>query len=368
MLMFFPAVVRGQLDNSAFHDYLSVTPADSAGVKFGLEVFGYIRNNEFREDPVPGYTLFGYQFRPYFSYFPTGRIRLDAGGFFQKDFGEDNFTEIRPILSIKYAVKNFSMIFGTLEGAMSHRLIEPMYNFENLISRRIEDGLQLKYINDRIFFDTWIEWINMLDFGEDALEEFNFGISMNVRLLETSAIRICLPVQLLANHQGGEIDVSDEPANTILNSAAGIGMEIPLEKNGLLESIRLDGYYGFFNSTDDPGYLPFLEGDGWLLNLSGKSGWFEMMISYWHGDRFYAPYGGPHYQSVFFDLEKVPEIQEQRDLLYFRMFFEQDLARGLSLSIRFEPVYDIGNGQFDHTEGLYLRYRTDFMLNLKKKP
>jgi hypothetical protein len=367
-LMLLPALVRGQLDNSAFYDQYGITDEDSASIKFGFEVFGYLRNNEFREDPVPGYTLFGYQFRPYFSYFPTGRIRLDAGGFFQKDFGEENFTDIRPLVTIRYAVNNFSLIFGTLEGAMSHRLIEPLYNFENVIGRRIEDGLQLKYVSNKVFFDTWIEWINMIDFGEDALEEFNYGISLDVRLFESPAFILDLPVQLLANHRGGEIDISTEPANTILNGAVGFGLEFPLEKNGLLKSVRFDGYYGIYSSSDDPGDLPFLDGDGWFMNLTGKSDWFDVMFSYWHGNQFYAPFGGPLYQSVFFIDENTPETQDQRDLLFLRLLFQHDLSGAVNLAFRFEPVYDIGNGQFDHSEGLYLRYRTDFLLNRKRKP
>ncbi|MBS0000309.1 MAG: hypothetical protein KFF73_15110 [Cyclobacteriaceae bacterium] len=366
VFMVFPGFVRAQLDNSAFHDFYGINASDSSAIIFGLEAFGYVRNNEFKDDIVPGYTLFGYQFKPYFTYYPSGRIRLDAGGFFQKDFGDEDFREIRPVFSVKYTRKNLSMIFGTLEGAMSHRLIEPLYNFENVINRRVEDGLELKYVNDQIFFDTWIEWINMIDFGEDALEEFNFGVSFNFRLLENSAFILDIPVQLLANHRGGEIDISPEPANTILNTAAGIGIELPLHNTRLIQSIRLDNYYGRYDSQQDPGYLPFLNGDGWFLNLTGKSGWFELMLSYWHGDQFYAPYGSPLYQSVFFDPDNTAETQNQRDLLFIRLLFEHEFGHGLTLAFRFEPVFDFNKGHFDHSEGLYLRYRTDFLLHRKR--
>jgi hypothetical protein len=366
--MVLPGFVNAQLDNSFFRDYYSIHPDDSASIKFGIEAFGFFKNNEFKNDIIPGYTLFGYQFRPYFSYFPSGRIRLDAGAFFLKDFGEKNFREIRPLFTIKYSFNHFYILFGTLEGALSHHLIEPIYDFESVIDPRVEDGLQIKYINNRLFLDTWIDWVNMIDFGENALEEFNFGISFNVQLIQRSNFILEIPLQLLANHRGGEIDTSPEPANTLWNTAAGIGLVFPFSEADLLRSIRLDNYYGRFQTSDNSSSLPFNSGDGWFLNVTGDLKWLDLMLSYWHGNQFYAPNGSPLYQSVSFDFSNDSYVEELRDLVFARFLFEHDFHHGLTLAFRFEPVYDLNNNHFDHYEGLYLRYRTDWILNRKKKP
>ena len=94
----------------------------------------------------------------------------------------------------------------------------------------------------------------------------------------------------------------------------------------------------------------------------------DVMISFWHGDQFYSPNGTPIYQSVsiLYDENNYSEIQ--RDLLFVRLLFEHNFNQGLTLAFRFEPLYDFKNVRFDHMEGLYLRYRTDFTLNRKNRP
>ena len=118
------------------YDEYVIEERDSGAFKVGFDLLGYLRNNEFKSDIIPGYTLFGYQLRPYLSYYPSSHIRIDMGGFFVRDFGEDGFSEIRPILTFKYSKRSYSFIFGTLEGALSHRIIEPIYDVENVIARR----------------------------------------------------------------------------------------------------------------------------------------------------------------------------------------------------------------------------------------
>ena len=363
-----PGTLKAQLDNSFFNDFYALQPGDSATIKFGLEAFGFLRNNEYKNDLIPGYTLFGYQFRPYFSYSPSGRIRLDAGGFFLKDFGESDFQEIRPLFTIKYSYRHFSMLFGSLEGALSHKLIEPIYDFERVIHRRVEDGIQFKYINDRLFLDTWIDWVNMINFGENALEEFNYGISFNYQLVKEPNLILEIPLQFLANHRGGEIDVSPEPANTVWNAAAGLGILFPVYNAGFLRSIRLDNYYSRFQTSESSSQLPFSSGDGWFLNATGEMKWIDLMVSYWHGNQFYAPDGGPLYQSVSYDYANDGYMEIGRDLIFLRALVEHDFGHGLTLAFRFEPVYDLNNNHLDHSEGLYLRFRNDWVLNRKKKP
>ena len=362
-----PGAVNAQLDNSFFHDDYPISSEDSAKIKLGVEFLGFLRNNEFKGEIIPGFTLFGYQFKPYITYFPSSRIRLELGGFFLKDFGNNEFREIRPLVTVKYVNRNFSMLFGTLEGALSHRLIEPLYNFERIINERIEDGFQLKYSNHRIYADAWIEWVNMIEFGDDALEEFNVGFSFNHQILNYKKFKLEIPLQLLANHRGGEIDTSVEPANTLFNASVGLGFVFPIHDN-TLKAFRIDSYYTKFITSGNYSGLPFSDGEGWFLNVSSELKWIVLLMSYWHGNQFYAPNGGPLYQSLSFDYANDNYLEFQRDLLFMRVLFEHEFRGGLTLAFRFEPVFDFNNNHFDHSEGLYLRFRMDRVLNRKRKP
>jgi hypothetical protein len=357
----------GQLDNRLFHDQYTLLDQDSGAIKLGFDVSGYFWNNEYSSEIAPGYTLFGYQFRPYLSYYPAKSLRLDVGGFFMKDFGDSSFADIRPLLTIKYQKRNFSFLFGSLEGAATHRLIEPLYYLQHIINRRIEDGVQFKWVSDRLFLDVWLEWVNMIRFGDDEQEEFNMGISFNYRVYESENFNIEIPFQFLANHRGGQIDVNDLPAETIFNAAFGFSLIFPVRDVSWFKSIRSDNYFVDFFTTEKPVQLPYDQGQGLFLHLTGQFKWFDLAFSYWKGDKFFAPQGTPIYQSVSMDFSNNGYTEEKRELLFIRLMLEHNFKGGLSLAFRFEPVYDFGINKLDHMEVLFLRYKTDFLLNKKRK-
>src|SRR5580765_8127620 len=126
----------GQLDNRVFEDRRNVEEIDSNKLFFGVNLLGFVKDNEYdqyRNPVITGYTLFGYQFSPTLSYHVTKNIRVDGGIYLQKDFGNSTFSTIAPIFSVKYQKKYFSVIFGNLDGSLNHRLIEPLYNFERVL-------------------------------------------------------------------------------------------------------------------------------------------------------------------------------------------------------------------------------------------
>ena len=90
-----------QLDNSAFEDRIEIDSSRQREIYFSLKTLGFFKNNEYSNDIADGFTLFGYQFNPYFSYFAGKNVRIDAGIYLQQDFGVDDFTEIAPYFSLK---------------------------------------------------------------------------------------------------------------------------------------------------------------------------------------------------------------------------------------------------------------------------
>ncbi len=207
----------------------------------------------------------------------------------------------------------------------------------------------------------------MIDFGDPQQEEFNVGISFNYLIFDSEKFQVELPVQFLAKHYGGEIDTNPNPAITYFNAALGFSLVFPMDNISWLKEIRTDNYYADYFTGDDPVDLPFSQGQGFFANVSGKFKWFELMISYWNGNKFIAPQGTPVYQSVAWDYSSSGYIEEDRELLFFRFMYEMDFNGGLSLAFRFEPVYDFGNSTLDHMEVLFLRYNTDFLLNKKRR-
>jgi hypothetical protein len=363
-ILFLTASVAGygQLNNQAFEQRLQVVEADSGRLFLGINFLGFGKNNEYFDTTVDGYTLFGYQFNPYLSYNIAKNVRLDAGVYAQKDFGNDEYSDVKPTLSLKVTNRNFNLIFGTLEGSVHHRLIEPLYDFENVLNNRLENGLQTLWVKGDLFLDAWIDWQNMIYFNDTEPERFTAGVSFNKTLFRSGGFHIDLPIQVLANHQGGQIDSVDNPVITIYNAAAGLTLES--ESAGFVRAWGLKSYVAGYNTSSND--LPYKEGTGVFINpyVTTKIG-LTLMGSYWRANQFLTVHGGDLYPSI---TKNYPtRVDEERDFFMLRLLYDKKLADGLTLTARAEPFYDTYAEALEYSFGLYLNFSDRFfLLNAKK--
>lgn len=353
----------GQLNNRAFEQRMAVNAADSNKLFLGVNFLGFFKDNEWFDTTIDGYTLFGYQLNPYLSYNIAKNVRLDAGVYAQKDFGNDDYTDVKPTLSLKITNnRNFKFIFGTLEGSVHHRLIEPLYDFERVLNNRLENGVQVLWMKDDLFLDAWIDWQNMIYFNDIEPERFTAGVSFNKTLFRRNGFHIDLPVQGMANHQGGQIDSVDNPVITMYNGA--VGLTIESESNGFVRAWGLKSYVAGYNTSSD--LLPYKDGMGVLINpyVTTKIG-LTLMGSYWRANQFLTIQGGDLYPSIN---KKYPSrVDEERDFFMLRVLYDLKIADGLILTARAEPFYDTYAEALEYSFGLYLNFSDRFfLLNAKK--
>lgn len=336
--------------------------SDSNALFFNMKVLGFNKNNEYFGDIADGYTLFGYQLNPSLSYRPSPHTRVDVGVYAQKDFGNRQYGEVQPTFTFKYARGSAALLFGTLEGATSHRLIEPIYDFERGLTNPLENGLQFYAINDWLFFDAWVDWQNMLYRGEDDQEMVTGGLSMNYVLIDKT-MRLSIPVQMVVSHLGGQIDLSERPLQTYVNTAFGLALDVIRPDNGLLNNVRLDGYYVYYNDFSGEQLRPFSDGEGYYFNLEvrSKTG-LELMVSYWRAEEFLGIQGGQLYPSESSRVKKPLHLERERELVIFRLFHNLRITDNITLSSRFEPYFDLFNDRFEFSHGFYINYVADFHL------
>lgn len=362
LLIISPIWTFAQLDNTAFDNRMSVNEVDSSTLFFGVNFLGFLKNNEFFNTTIEGYTLFGYQINPYVSYNISPRVRLDAGVFAQKDFGNSEYSEVLPTLSLKYKHNNFAFIFGTLEGSTNHRLIEPLYDFERLLKSRIENGLQFLWQGEKTFADVWVDWQQMIYPGDTLQEAISGGVSFSRDIISASNFRLAVPLQLTVYHRGGQIDTSDEPLLTLLNGA--VGLEAEKSVRNFIDRWGVKSHYVF--SSASAGVLPFDNGSGIFINpyIKTRQG-FTLMASYWQSDSFITQQGGLLYPAV---TPLYPErVDEKRDWFMLRVFYDKELADGLNLSVRAEPFYDSYDNSLEYSYGFYLHFNDRFFLLKNKK-
>ncbi|MCI0750511.1 MAG: hypothetical protein L0Y35_01615 [Flammeovirgaceae bacterium] len=353
----------GQINNQSFERRMQINPQDSSKLFAGFSLLGFFKNNEWFDTTVDGYTLFGYQANPHLSYQLSDKIRVDAGWYVQKDFGNDDSVYARPNVSIKYKSKSFSLIFGTLEGRLSHRLIEPLYDFENGLTGKLEDGVQFLWQKDGLFLDAWIDWQNMIYQNDDEQEQFVAGISFSKKLLQTSFLSLELPVQAVAQHRGGQINIDGSPVLTTYNTA--VGLALNGSSSGFITEWGLKSYYVSYSDASSAQQV-FEDGDGIFLNAYAASKFgLTIMGSYWSGHEFISPTGGRLYPSVVADYPT--RIDRMHEFYMLRFLYEQKLSDGLILSARAEPFYDTYADAIEYSYALYLNFNTRFFLTSLKR-
>ncbi|MBL7849552.1 MAG: hypothetical protein JNN04_01530 [Cyclobacteriaceae bacterium] len=347
-----------QLNNRAFEDRLALEPTDSGKLFVGVNALGFFKNNEYRQTIIEGYTLFGYQFQPFLSYHLAPNLRIDAGAFLQKDFGNDAYSTAAPTFTLKWRHRDLAVLFGNLEGSLNHRLIEPLYDFERVLNRRLETGVQFLMDKDGFFADAWFDWQYMQYWNDPRQEQFVAGLSLQKRILSGKFGTLEIPLQLVARHQGGQLDAAGQPIQTVVNTAAGLVWTT--SHDGFIKGTTASAYY-VFDKDLSLTKQPYLDGDGLYLNGGVSTAWgLEIMATYWKANEYLSIHGGQIYPAI--SPQDGVTLQPSPHLAMLRFLYNHRVADGLTLSLRYEPYYDLAFKTFQYSYGFYLNYRARYFL------
>src|SRR5262249_45438722 len=147
-----------------------------------------------------------------------------------------------------------------LEGNLQHRYIEPVMDFEKTITDPIEYGTQVVIDNHCLFLDAFVNWKRMIYKPSTEQEQIFAGASGNFKFLNTDKLKISLPLQLLAFHQGGQIDTSPDPLQTLVNTALGLKME--LSSRGFIKNLFTENYLAGYKEFSPTKQQLFSKGHG----------------------------------------------------------------------------------------------------------
>lgn len=336
---------------------------DSAGdLRISLNAFTFFKDNEYFNDIVQGYTLSGTQLNPQLVYYPTKELRLEAGVFLWKDFGNPTLQQVRPTYRATWTHGSSQFIFGNIKANLSHGYIEPLLDFERVILKPLEEGVQYRLNTKRVFLDAWVDWLKQEYPGSSYQEQIAGGLSSSFRVTgDNSRISLSIPFQFTARHFGGQIDTLHAPIQTLFNYASGVVARLPL--NGrVVQAVRLNAYGLLY--TDRSGFerLPFTQGNGLYLNGTVETRYLDVMLSYWQGNKFYAPLGGNYYQSIASRYGTPGYTDAERRLLLVRLLRDFRISDAAALTVRVEPVYDFNRQLLDFSFGFYLNFRQEWLL------
>lgn len=375
--------VRAQLDNRAFTgstpgrgrqgwEILPITE-DPEGpdayvapqrneVRFQVQSFTFFKDNEYFNKIADGYTLFGTQLNPQLVYYPNiNNLRLEAGIFLWKDFGNPQLQQVRPTYRVTWTVQKHQFTLGNTLPHLNHNYIEPLFNFERVVLRPLEEGLQYRYLSDRLFLDVWVDWQRQQYRYSNYQEEIAGGVSSSFRLSgPDSRWQISLPLQFTATHHGGQIDTLNKPLQTVFNEAAGV--EVRRSLGPIVQAVRLNAYALGFQDHSFTSVLPFQSGAGLYFNGTLETKYGDAMLSYWQGRRFIAPLGGDLYQSLSRTVSDPTYAEANRRILLLRLLRDFRISDAAALTVRVEPVYDFQARLLDFSFGIYLNFRQEWLL------
>ncbi|GGH18031.1 hypothetical protein [Pedobacter zeae] len=357
-----------QFNQSAFENRIRPDSSLTNEVHFNFYNLNYVRNYEYTNDFHDGYTLYGTQLQPQLVYYAHPNLAITAGAFIRKDFGRNGISDAKPLFNVKYHKRNLTLIFGSLEGNIQHKYIEPLYDFERILTTPIEYGTQLLVEREKFTLDAWIAWQKMIYKGDPAKEEIIGGLSTESFLIKNDDWKLSIPAQFLAFHQGGQIDVLKEiPITTMFNGATGI--KLHKEINGNIKQVYTNNYIAVYKDFSPDKRRAYQGGFGLWLNAGVESKWGSLVASYWKGNNFISIKGMPLYESVSDNLYSPGLKQQSRNIVSLRYAYQKELIPHLYLDVRFEPHIDLDRTdkqlQFNHS--FFLTYKQDFKLFKVKK-
>ncbi|SFA52848.1 hypothetical protein SAMN04488511_111151 [Pedobacter suwonensis] len=361
-------IASAQFNQSAFENRIRPDSSLVNEVHFNFYNLNYVRNYEYTNDFHDGYTLYGTQLQPQLVYYAHPNLAITAGAFIRKDFGRNGISNAKPLFSVKYHKRNLTLIFGSLEGNIQHRYIEPLYDFERILTTPIEYGTQLLVERKKFTLDAWIAWQKMIYKGDPTKEEIIGGLSTESFLIKNDDWKLSIPAQFLAFHQGGQIDVLKEiPITTMFNGATGIKLHKDI--NGNIKQVYTDNYIAVYKDFSPDKRRAYQGGFGLWLNAGVESKWGSLVASYWKGNNFISIKGMPLYESVSDNLYSPGLKQSSRNIVSLRYAYQKELIPHLYLDVRFEPHIDLDHTdkqlQFNHS--FFLTYKQDFKLFKAKK-
>ena len=342
------------------YDYLFFNQEDTSKLELKLRANTFFKNNEYFGDFIKGYTLIGYMLQPELFYRPLKKVEISVLWNVLQYSGYDKFSDYKPYFRIKFKpTSNLDIILGRIDANVSHRLIEPIYNPERYFLNNIENGLQFNYHSARYNGDLWLNWEKFLLWDDPWQERLTVGHKSEFLLNKNDKATIFLTGEFLVSHRGGQIDLNDDPIQTLENGAVGFCVRYKSnEKLSLVYNSRFAQFHAV-DATDD---IPYIDGYGIYNKLLIKFYNFGFICGHWFGDMFMNFRGDKLFtsQAIYRENNK-----NKRAILFNELYYSKKIQNIFSLKAGVNTYYNLYNGDLEYAYMLSFVYNQMFNFNKK---
>ncbi len=321
-----------------------------------LNASTFFNNNEFFHTNTEGYTLTGAFFQPVLTYTVTGDLGFGLGIHLLKYNGRDEFARVMPFFKIDYRVtEKFRITMGSFDGGENFLLPEPLYKFENHFTNLVNNGIRLDFKGSRVSSLTWIDWEHFILPNDTLQEQFTFGSSDFITVSGNDLYTFEIPVHIVVHHQGGQINITDDPVISTLNLGAGFRI-----RRFLWGSEGGETWFNpmfFYDGNNETAR----EGIAWYPQMGLNFNPFSLTAGYFWGKRFESIHGEP----LFFSPLRAAAgsvTDDTRSLVTFKAGIGKNITSSSSIILRFEGYYDTAINKLQYTYGLHMILNEDFLL------
>ena len=245
------ANMDAQMYDKLFVDDYRIDTTQTRVLGLELDATAAFRDNEYTTPLTTGYTLPVGILAPRITYNPINQIHMEVGAraiffagankypswayhdiaYWKGDQYQHGF-HILPWLRLQAeffqdkADKSLSIVLGNIYGGQNHRLNDALWNPETNIIQDPEMGLQILWDLKHLHMDTWVNWQSFIYKLDTHQEAFTFGSNWIVKLGSRPKYQWSIPVQLIAQHRGGEQILANAGVQTMWNASVGGALRI----------------------------------------------------------------------------------------------------------------------------------------------
>lgn len=334
----------------------------------GIDNLNFFQNNEYKSI-ADGYSLPGLWIQPKLIFYPLSNLKIEAGAHILYYSGathypagvytnlpeqtESNHKNIhtRPFFRANLSSPNgiFHLVFGNLYGGSSHQLIEALYNPEQNLCADPESGLQILCQSAPIDADIWLNWQNFIFRNDNHKEQFILGLSSRIKFNSlTDNFHWYIPVQIVAQHLGGEIQAGDfHGISSLANAAVGFEAQWNI-RHKILKKIIFESHF-IVHKQLTGNLLPTDEGYGWHNALGMRLSNIHLKTGHMFSADFIPIIGNPFFGSLANMAE--PDRFGHSHMIYGRIEYSKRLKQIGSLGINL-TLYQYMPGTARHSSGV----------------
>ncbi|MDA9110627.1 hypothetical protein N9J89_00080 [Bacteroidia bacterium] len=344
--------IYSQYENSFFDNDKYEETIDSSHIQFHFDNMSYFRNAEYLSRVDKGSTYIGFQAMPYVQYSFNDKAQIYGGINLRYDFGNPEIRSIEPYFKFTYNdVLKHNIVFGSLNGTLQHGMIEPLYDYEKVITDRFEQGLQITKPGKVLSYDMWIDWHDMIYYDDPKNERFVAGYNVYLNPINNEKNKLSLNAQGITVHSAGEIDVNSSPNSVEYNFAYGLEYTHFFNEH---TNLYLAGHAAFYEDRGNSKVHGIADGVGQLgvLRVTHKD--YQFVLNYWDSHQYQGPWGEQLYHST--GIKSFPIMYDYRKMIGARVGYEVTIGNNLVFLNRLGFNYNVHPNKLDITMENYLRW------------